>query len=313
MRHVAPWLAERVSDPSQIHDDQLAIDALLVSRLILGQFPEWDGLPVTRLSSDGTVNAIYRLGDELTVRLPLLPGDPAHVRAELELEARASRAFAQISPVSSPEPVAIGAPGEGYPLPWSVQTFLPGTDAGADVAAQASTAFADDLARLVGALREADPDHVEPREVWRGGDLGAKDAWVQESLDKSVHLVDVPRLRKLWSELRELPRAGADVPAHGDLIPGNILLRGDRLAGVLDTGGCGVTDRGLDLLAGWHLLEDGPRERFLRTLDVTDLEWRRATAWALEQSIGAAWYYEHTNKPMFTMGMRTLRRILAAE
>lgn len=100
--------------------------------------------------------------------------------------------------------------------------------------------------------------------------------------------------------------------SHGDLIPGNVLVRDRRLAGILDVGGFGPADPALDLVAAWHLLEAGPRQTLRSDLGCDDLEWERGKAWAFEQSMGAAWYYVDTNPAMSSMGLRTLERILAA-
>ena len=95
----------------------------------------------------------------------------------------------------------------------------------------------------------------------RGGDLRAHDAWLETCFERSERLLDVPRLRRVWARLRELPRGpAADVMNHGDLIPGNVLVSAGRLAGVLDVGGLGPADPALDLVAAWHLLEPGPRQ-----------------------------------------------------
>ena len=97
---------------------------------------------------------------------------------------------------------------------------------------------------------------------------------------------------------------------HGDLIPGNLLVRGGRLAGVLDVGGLGPADPALDLVAAWHLLEAGPRQSLRDDLGCADLEWERGQARAFEQAMGAVWYYAETNPAMSRMGRNTLRRIV---
>jgi len=99
--------------------------------------------------------------------------------------------------------------------------------------------------------------------------------------------------------------------SHGDLTPSNVLLTEGRLTGVLDCGGFGPADPAVDLIAGWHLLEDGPRAVFREELARDDLEWERSKAWAFEQSMGAIWYYTESNVTMSKMGQRTLSRILA--
>ena len=112
-----------------MHKDQLAVEVDTVRRLVDGQFPQWRALPVHRVSTAGTVNAIFRLGEDLAARFPLRPQEERRVRDWLRAEAAAMREFAAVSRVPAPRPVAIGEPGGGYPLPWSVQTWLPGADA----------------------------------------------------------------------------------------------------------------------------------------------------------------------------------------
>ncbi|WP_217185602.1 aminoglycoside phosphotransferase family protein [Streptomyces sp. AC495_CC817] len=292
-----------------MHVDQVNVTTETVESLVREQFSRWSGRTIRRVPSNGTVNAIFRIGDDLSARLPLRPADPDEALAVLEREALASAELARVSPFPVPEPVALGEPGAGYPMPWSVQTWLPGTVA-SDADPSGSDAFAEDLAAFVAALRDTgtrgrvfDGDN-------RGGVLTDHDEWMATCFAQSEDLLDVPRLRRLWSRLRELPRTSADVMSHGDLIPGNVLVAGDRLCGVLDTGGFGPADPALDLVGAWHLLRTGPREVLRRALGCDDLEWERGKAWAFEQAMGLVWYYVESNPPMSAMGRRTLARLL---
>jgi aminoglycoside phosphotransferase (APT) family kinase protein len=54
----------------KMHDNEVDTDASLVRRLLAAQFPQWADLPITPVNSAGTDNAIYRLGDDMAVRLP---------------------------------------------------------------------------------------------------------------------------------------------------------------------------------------------------------------------------------------------------
>ncbi|WNI25985.1 aminoglycoside phosphotransferase family protein [Streptomyces sp. ITFR-16] len=292
-----------------MHDDQVDVTAETVAALIREQFTEWSGKAIRLVPSTGTVNAIFRIGDGLSARFPLRLVDAAEALATLEREARAGAELAQVSPVPAPEPVALGQPGAGYPMPWSVQTWLPGTVA-FDADPSGSDAFAEDLAGFVAALRGADTRGRAFGGEGRGGVLAHHDDWMAKCFAQSEGLLDVPRLRRLWSRFRELPRTGADVMSHGDLIPGNVLVAGDRLGGVLDTGGFGPADPALDLVSAWHLLRQGPRNVFRRTLGCDDLEWERGKAWAFQQAMGVVWYYAESNPTMSGMGRRTLDRIL---
>ncbi|MFQ6199571.1 aminoglycoside phosphotransferase family protein [Streptomyces sp. NPDC000405] len=292
-----------------MHDDQVDVTTGTVAALIGEQFPQWSGKAIRPLPSTGTVNAVFRIGNDLSARFPLRPADADQALAVLEQEAQASAELAQVSRFPAPEPVALGKPGAGYPMPWSVQTWLPGTVA-SDADPGGSDAFAEDLAAFIAALREAGTRGRLFSGEGRGGALPHHDDWMAKCFEESKGLLDVDRLRQMWSHFRELPRTGADVMSHGDLIPGNVLVAGDRLSGVLDTGGFGPADPALDLVSAWHLLLPGPRDVLRQTLDCDDLEWERGKAWAFQQAMGVVWYYAESNPAMSTMGRRTLERIL---
>lgn len=220
------------------------------------------------------------------------------------------REFAEHSPIATPEPVAVGAPAPGYPLPWSIQTWLQGDVATPDAVSH-STVFAHDLVALIRALRAADTRGRRFSGQGRGGDLKDSDEWIQVCFRESEGLFPVDRLRDLWDVFRMLPPSAPDVMTHGDLTPPNLLLDGQRLVGVLDAGGFAPADPALDLVSAWHLLEADARAVLRRELNVDDLEWRRGAAWAFQQSMGLVWYYRETLPSMSALGRSTLARILA--
>jgi aminoglycoside phosphotransferase (APT) family kinase protein len=293
-----------------MHANQLTISVETVRALVDAQFPQWRGLPIRGIASQGTVNAIFRVGDHLVARFPLEPRDVESTRRWLRKEAEAARELVGRTRFRTPEPVALGEPGPGYPLPWSVQTWVPGV-----VATEAdpgeSVGFAHDLAEFISDVRAIDTRGRTFGGTGRGGDLRSHDDWMETCFDRSAHLLDVPHLRRMWSVMRSLLRGEtADVMSHGDLIPGNVLVSNGRLTGVLDVGGLGPADPALDLVSAWHLLEAGPRRALREDLGCDDLEWERGKAWAFEQAMGAVWYYVESNPAMSHMGQRTLERIL---
>ncbi|MBK3624307.1 aminoglycoside phosphotransferase family protein [Streptomyces sp. MBT49] len=297
----------------KMHADQLTVSPETVRVLVEQQFPEWRGLPVRNIAGPGTVNAISRIGDRFAARFPLEPADVESTRRQLKSEAEAARELAGRTRFPTPEPVVLGEPGAGYPLPWSVQTWLPGVMADTEDTSN-SPSFAGDLADLIGDLRAIDTQGRTFTGTGRGGDLRSHDAWMETCFGRSEHLLDVPRLRRIWATLRDLPRGTADdVMAHCDLIPGNVLVSAGRLTGVLDVGGFGPADPSLDLVSAWHLLDAGPRQVLRARLGSGDLEWERGKAWAFVQAMGLVWYYVLSNPAMSRMGRRSLDRILAAE
>lgn len=295
----------------QMHADQLSVFLETVRELVDAQFPTWRRLSMRPIASQGTVNAIFRIGDQLAARFPLQPGDVGATRRWLEAEADAARELVGRTRFPTPEPVAIGEPGAGYPLPWSVQTWVPGVVA-TDKDPGESVRFAHDLAEFITDVRAIDTRGRTFNGQGRGGDLRSHDQWMETCFQHSEQLLDVPRLRRTWAAMRHLPRGeNRDLMTHGDLIPGNVLVSGGRLAGVLDVGGLRPADPALDLVSAWHLLDAGPRQTLRKDLGCDDLAWERGKAWAFEQAMGATWYYVKSNPPMSRMGRRTLDRILA--
>lgn len=293
------------------HTDQLEVTLDIACQLIDEQFPQWRSLPIEPVVPSGTDNALFRVGDHLGARFPLCVADVETTRQELEAEADAARELLDRTPFPTPEPVALGEPGAGYPLPWSVQTWLPGTPA-SDADTGDSQDFARDLVEFISHVRAIDTRGRTFAGRGRGGDLHDHDDWMETCLTNSEHLLDVRRLGRLWATFRDLPAlSSADVMTHGDVIPGNVLVSDGRLAGILDVGGLGPADLALDLVGAWHLLEDAPRRTFRNELGCSDLEWERGKAWAFQQSMGLVWYYNTSNPPMSRMGARTLARILA--
>jgi aminoglycoside phosphotransferase (APT) family kinase protein len=294
-----------------MHPGQLTVTTGMVAALVAEQFPAWAGLPVREVQSQGTVNALFRIGDRLAARFPVQPGDPARTLRWLEAEAEAARTLAGRTRFLTPEPAGLGKPGSGYPLPWSVQTWVPGVVA-TDADPGGSPAFARDLAGFISDVRAIGTGGRTFAGSGRGGVLTSQDEWLETCFARSEGLLDVPRLRRMWQVLRAAPRDGApDVMNHRDLVPGNVLVAGGRLAGVIDVGSLGPADPALDLVGAWHLLEAGPREILRAGLGSGDQEWERGKAWAFAQAMGLVWYYVTSNPTMASVGRRTLDRLLA--
>jgi aminoglycoside phosphotransferase (APT) family kinase protein len=305
-----PKIDARDAPGVRMHANQLTVSFEMVRELVDEQFPQWRSLPIRSIASKGTVNAIFRIGDQFAARFPLVLRDVGTTRLRLESEAEAAGKLVGRTRFPTPRPVALGEPGAGYPLPWSVQTWLPGVVA-TDEDPGESVAFAHDLAEFIDDVRAIDTRGRTFSGEARGGDLRCHDAWMETCFDHSEQLLDVPRLRRMWAVMRSLPRSPAgDMMTHGDLIPGNVLVSSGRLAGILDVGGLGPADPAVDLVSAWHLLDAGPRQALREDLECDDLEWERGKAWALEQAMGAVWYYVDSNPAMSRMGRRTLERIL---
>lgn len=291
-----------------MHDDEIPISTDTLRQLIADQFPEWGAETVVELHGAGTDHAIFRIGTARAARLRLRRSSPSTVAAELEHQTTAMRELAAASPVPAPVPIAIGAPSHDYPLPWMVQSWLPG-EVATPLDLGDSTDLAQDMARLVAAFRSTPTRGRRFSGSGRGGDLADSDRWMEICFSESADLLDVPRLAALWAGFRLLPRVQPDAMTHGDLIPSNILLHENRLVGILDTGGFSAGDPSLDLVAAWHLFDHDARAVFRESLGVDSLTWQRGAAWAFQQAMGLVWYYRVSHPMMAQLGRCTLTRI----
>jgi aminoglycoside phosphotransferase (APT) family kinase protein len=295
----------------EMHPGQLAVTSDTVRTLVAEQFPQWQHLQIAARSSPGTVNAIFRIGDQLVARLPLMADSEAAVRNRLQREAAAAAELIGRTPFATPRPIAIGEPGVGYPLPWSINTWLPGEPATADDCSE-SDSFARDLGDFINAVRAIDTRGRTYDGNGRGGDLFSHDEWMQQCLTNSEGLLDVTTLRSIWAEMRDLPRGDTpDTMNHSDLIPPNILVADGRLVGVLDVGGLGAADPALDLVSAWHLLDTERRQLLRDHVGCNEAEWHRGRAWAFQQALGAVWYYVDSSPTMSEGCRRTLERIVS--
>lgn len=293
-----------------MHSDQIDVSLSLASGLIQSQFPQFRGEKIVALETAGTVNAIFRIGTTHVARLPLRMADSTECAKAQQAEIAAGAEFREHSPFPCPITIGTGQPTPEYPLPWMIQQWIPG-EVATPTGLGTSTTFALDLGRLVTALRVADLKGRVFNGQGRGGCLPDHDGWMEVCFAKSEHLLDVPRLRSMWREMRALPPAEREVMSHKDLIPANILVRGEHLVGVLDTGSFGPADPSLDLVAGWHMLDRGSRAAFRSAVQADTLEWRRGAAWAFVQAMGLVWYYTDTNPSMSELGRSTLARLLS--
>jgi aminoglycoside phosphotransferase (APT) family kinase protein len=274
----------------ELRPDEVPIDTALVRRLVTAQFPEWADLPIAPVARSGMDNATYRLGEDMSVRLPRLPRWVGQVAREQRWLPR----LAPRLPLAVPEPLAEGAPGEGYPFPWSVYRWLDGENATPDRIADPRRA-ALDLAEFFAALRAIDPAGGPPPE-WSNGFRGVplgdpRDSPVVEWLVRSriealAGLVDTDAVTAVWeTALAAPPWDGPPVWIHGDPAPANLLARDGRLSAVIDFGTMAVGDPACDLIAAWATLPAGARDIFRSELAIDDATWARGRAWGLTSAL----------------------------
>ncbi len=289
----------------RMHEDEADIDVSLVGRLIAWRFPQWAGLPLRRLASSGTENAMFRLGADKVVRLPRHPRAVEAIDHELRWLPRLGPGL----PAAAPEPLGRGEPGEDFPWPWAVYRWLDGRNP-VPGELEEPELLAGDLAAYVTALRRIDP--AGGPTGYRGVPLVARDPFLRDALAQLAGRVDTEAVTAVWEEALRAPEyAGPPLWAHGDLMAGNLLVAGGRLTGVIDYGTVGVGDPAVDLIAAWCLLPVEARGVFREAIGVDEAEWARGRGWALSIAVIALPYYWETNPPVAANSRHVIREILA--
>jgi aminoglycoside phosphotransferase (APT) family kinase protein len=288
----------RLVSAARMHADELDVDVGLVRRLLQAQFPAWSELPLEPVLPRGTDHAIFRLGDELVVRLPRIGwavGQP-------ELEQEWLPRLAPHLTLAVPRPVALGAPGEGYPHRWAVHTWVPGEPATAERIGDPVEA-ALDLARFVTALWRIDTADAPP--AGRGEPLSTRDEQTRIWLGRLDGVVDTAAVTEVWEAALAAPVwDGSPLWVHGDLDSRNLLAVDGRLSGLVDFGCLGVGDPACDVSTAWKMFPGETRDAFRAELGVDDATWSRARGHVVSQSLGALAYYTLENNAVRVLECR---------
>lgn len=285
-----------------MHDDELVVTDDMVRELIDRQFPRFSALQLTRLPTSGSSNVLFRLGDELLVRLPREPGGSFTI----DKEANYLPLLTSSISVQLPVIVAIGEPDVDYPERWSVVRWIDGQTPAVPVSpGPDATRLTLDLAEMVAELHSTvvpRAAHADPAlSSYRGGPIGAMDTDIRQYLTDCRAIpdlqLDLDACDRFWTEVMSVPEPPSESAPrwiHADLLAENVLLRGGRLGAVLDFGGLALGDPSVDLIVAWELLSADDRAVFRSTLDIDDAAWAQGRAWAFAIAVMTFPYYWHT-------------------
>lgn len=285
-----------------LHDNEIPVDTNLVRKLVDSQFSRYADLPIDRLGASGSSNVLFRLGEDLLVRIPRQPGGGVAIDKELDWVPEIDKHLT----VDVPKIVAVGEPAFGYGERWSIVRWLngelPSTCALDGPPRSKRSKLATDLADTILALRAVEVPEAaatDPSLRWyRGGALAEFDGQTRRNIRQCGAIeglnLDLDAVLAIWESSLTLP--GAHKPAadrwyHSDLVAENLLVTNDRLSGVLDFGGLGIGDPTIDLHGAWELFDGPARDVFRRRLLASDAEWLRGRAWALAIALGCFTYY----------------------
>lgn len=291
-----------MSDQDDIGQEEAAIRQLLAEMT-----PQWVDLPVRRLASSGTDNAIYRIGETLLLRLPRREAAKHLIDKELDWLPR----FADL-PLEVPRLRFRGRAGFGLNCDFGIFNWMEG-----DIASPANiadpTAAALALADFLKALHR-----VDTRGAPLAGELNHRRGVVLEvlssitlpAIDILADEIDAPAARQLWQRACATMYQGPPVWLHGDLKADNLIARSGQLTGVIDWGLCAVGDPAADYAAAWSWVDSSAREAFRIASEVSDADWLRAEGWALYGAVIALSYYRGgKNETLSEQSRLTLSRL----
>jgi aminoglycoside phosphotransferase (APT) family kinase protein len=258
--------------------DAERIDDSLVRALLDEQFPPWSHLPLRRVEPGGNDHRIFRLGHDLSVRLPSAPGYVPQVRKEQIWLPRLTGGV----PLPIPEVRGAGRPTSIFPAPWSIYGWMAGEPASAGGVADWAQ-FASDLAHFLAGLHTVDPTGGPPpglHSAFRGGPVGHWDDEVRDLLPR-VEGRERDIADGIWRDALAATFTGPAVWFHGDVSLGNLLVRRGRLAAVIDFGCSGVGDPACDTVFRWTAPSEAARVQFASDYATDEGTWARGRGWAL--------------------------------
>jgi aminoglycoside phosphotransferase (APT) family kinase protein len=295
----------------KMHADEVHTDPSLVRRLLAAQFPGWSDLPIEPVPSRGTDNALYRLGDDMVVRLPRRQRTTGTLRKERRWLPR----LAPLLPLEVPHPLADGLPADGFPFEWCVYRWLKGEDMTARPVADLHR-LATDLARFVASMQRIDPTGGPPpgeHNFLRGEPLAGRDVATRAAIASLGRAIQAEAVTAAWEAALRAPAwEQAPVWIHGDLDARNLLVERGRLHAVIDFGCLGVGDPACEAMVAWKVLSSETREIFRSQLSVDEATWARGRGWALSQALVAlSSYTQETNAVLVREAGRWLDEVLA--
>jgi aminoglycoside phosphotransferase (APT) family kinase protein len=285
-----------------------SIDIDLARRLVHTQFPQWAGLSLELLDPAGSDHVIYRLGQDLAVRLPRHVGAIGQARKEFEWLPR----LAPCLPLAIPVPLAVGEPAFGYPWRWAVSRWLDGAVATVEGLAR-SAAVAVQLGEFLTALQRFAPAEIPAlvtRDDLKNRSLADRDQATRVAIAAVDGVFDATALTRLWDKALSVPGWDrAPVWVHGDFHTGNLLTAGGRVSAVIDWGGLAIGDPACDLTVAFTLMSKRSRAAFRATLDIDDATWARGRGWALATGLNAYTSYAAVSR---RVAAQTTRQITEA-
>ena len=259
------------------------INVSLVKKLIQEQFPEWAHLEVKPVKLSGHDNRTFHLGDEMSVRLP---SDAAYA-PQVEKENKWLPILSKELSLPISAPIVKGSPSEEYPWPWSINKWIEGETVTKENVRDLNE-FAADLGSFLIELQSIDASNgpiAGEHNFYRGGLISVYDEEARVAIENNKDVFDETLLKHLWDLALRSTWDHKPVWVHGDVAPGNLLVKDGKLCAVIDFGILGVGDPACDAAMAWTFFDKNSRNVFKEVLRMDEETWNRARGWALWKAL----------------------------
>jgi len=284
------------------------INVELVVKLINEQFPEWSNLEVRPVKFSGHDNRTFHLGEHMSVRLP----STASYVPQVEKEQQWLPILSQKLSLPIPTPLAKGNPSAAYPWSWSINKWLEGETL--------SHTYINDLnqvARDLGAfLIELQSIDISggplagKHNFYRGGSIAIYNEEYRSAIENNKDTFNEQILNEIWDLALASKWTSEPVWVHGDVAPGNLLVKDGKLCAVIDFGILGVGDPACDAVMAWTFFDSDSRKIFKRVLNMDEGTWNRARGWALWKALITYDGNQNSNQAIAEESFHVIRTIV---
>jgi len=276
---------ERIIDSiEEVRENQISLTINTAQSLIKEQFPQRAHLKIKHVKYKGQNNAMFHLGTDMLIRLPM----GATYALKVHKEQMLLHKFAKTISIPIPKPITIGNPSKNYPWHWSIYNYIDGESAASiKLSPHALENIAQDLASFLNELQRIDTKNAPIpglHNYWRGEHTSVYECGALRYFEQLKNVIDSKKACVLWTKASSTKWLKPPVWIHGDLASGNILIENEKLAAVIDFGACAIGDPACDLSIAFTLFNDKSRQIFKHNLNLDEDTWLRAQAWALWKS-----------------------------
>ena len=290
-----------------LHDEQIEITKEMVEILITEQFPEYKNLPISEFDSTGTVNSIFRLGDDYCIRLPILESYAASILRESKILPYLSKNLT----IKIPQPIELGNPNSLYPFHWAIYNWIDG-DCYDEKQITDKQVIVSELATFIKELQVIGLLENAPRAG--RGPLAELNLMTIDALTQSKDEIDYKMATKIWRRLINTTSWNQKpVWIHADLLKPNILTKENHISGIIDFGSAGIGDPAFDIIPAWTVFDANNRMLFREELGICDEVWDRACAYAFHQAALIIPYYRESNPSFVKQAINTINEIIIDE